>query len=256
MNQVSNKRFNLLKKAFLFFLMVALILPVFPDTVLAAKKSTLKITDLKTAKSAITMGQGCSITGKITSNYKITKVTGYIERDKDFEGQYEVVGKSYSYNPNAKSVTLKNSKLDKNLKFGDKAPGKYRVRVVATDSSGKKVTAISPVMYIQGLKIEAKLATTSIKYKSACNLTGTIRTDNRIEKAYAVIYKGKSESKNNVVKQSKTYSTIYRHLDIGATINYDLKFGELAKGTYTLVIYAEDEVMVPVVKQKIVFKVV
>ena len=258
MNQVSNKRFNFLKKALIFFLMVALILPAFSDTAFAAskKKSTLTIANLKTAQTAITMGRGCSITGKITSNYKITKVKATFLRDKDFEGQYETVGTPYTYKPNKKSYELKGSAVDKNMKFGNLAPGKYKVKIEAWDASEKKITKYTNVFYIEGLKIDAKLATTSIKKGSACNLTGTIRTDNRIDKAYAIIYKGTTVKAANEVMRSKTYSTIYRHLDIGATINYDLPFGKLSKGTYTLVIYAEDEVLVPQVTKKITFKIV
>lgn len=251
MNQVSNKRFNFLKKTLIFFLMVALILPAFSDTAFAAnifigdfsmdttcidykhschingsisssnnlktveaivyKKSTkkkvtsskqtninkpyyslrsskvdndlkfanlsggsyylvvkatdsqgttvsksidftitnsnLKITGLDTAKGSITKGSGCSIIGKISSNYTITKVRAVIEQ-KGYEGNYKEVGKAYVYNPNKKSIVIKNSPIDKNLKFGKLASGKYRVKIEVWDKTGSRRERTSPDIYI------------------------------------------------------------------------------------------------------------
>lgn len=198
---------------------------------------SLEINNLKIEYSSIYMGSGCNILGKITSKKNITKVRAVIERDKDFEGLYEEVGSPCVYNPKCKSIDIVSSPINSNLKFGNKAPGLYRVKVEAWDESGAKVTATSTTTIIRGVKIEANLATTTITKGCGCNVEGTIRTGSRITEAYGKIVQG-----NDTLYESKHITSgSKRKIDIKSSkINFDLPFGKLAKGSYTLVIYAKD----------------
>ena len=75
------------------------------------------------------LGKSHSITGTVTSPTNITKVTGQFLCG-------ETVKKTVEITPNAKSVTLKNTAINNNLKFGELACGNYELRITATNAAG------------------------------------------------------------------------------------------------------------------------
>ena len=92
--------------------------------------STLKIKKTKYPKK-LKKGKNFKIKGKITSNYKITKIT---------VGVYTGSGKvktSVTKKPNKKSYEI--SKLSKKIKFKKLKKGTYYFKVTATDSKKTKV---------------------------------------------------------------------------------------------------------------------
>lgn len=92
--------------------------------------STLKIKKTKYPKK-LKKGKNFTIRGKITSNYKITKVT---------VGVYTKSGKvktAVTKKPNKKSYDLK--KISKKIKFKKLKKGTYYYKVTATDSKKTKV---------------------------------------------------------------------------------------------------------------------
>lgn len=92
--------------------------------------STLKIQKTKYPKK-LKKGKSFKIKGKITSNYKIKKVT---------VGVYTKSGKaktSVTKKPNKKSYNI--SKVSKKIKFKKLKKGTYYFKVTATDSKKTKV---------------------------------------------------------------------------------------------------------------------
>ena len=99
--------------------------------------SQLKITEAKYPDS-IYQGEAFSCKGKITSNYKLTNVTGKILKSDGKTACY-----SKSVNPNNTSYNLYNSAIDKAMLFNKLSQGTYYYSVIATDKSGRTLTLIN-----------------------------------------------------------------------------------------------------------------
>lgn len=99
--------------------------------------STLGISGQSTPTSFY-KGTSWTPTGKITSNYNITKVNGYILAS---DASTKVYSKSVT--PNAKSYSLKGSDIASALKFSSLDVGTYYYKVTAKDESGKSLTLIN-----------------------------------------------------------------------------------------------------------------
>ena len=95
-------------------------------------KSTLKI-NLTQYPSQHTQGNNFGLRGTVTSNYKITSVKGTVV---DSKGKTQL---SSNDKPNATSMDIKTSALNNSLSFNKLPVGKYTLKIVAVDSSGKKV---------------------------------------------------------------------------------------------------------------------
>lgn len=93
-------------------------------------KSTLKIKKAKYPKK-LKKGKSFKVSGKITSNYKIKKVTVAVYK-KSGKVKYKVTKK-----PNKKSYNI--SKVSKKIKFKKLKKGTYYFKVTATDSKKTKV---------------------------------------------------------------------------------------------------------------------
>lgn len=87
------------------------------------------------ASTTIQQGKGCNITGTVTSNYKITKIVG------SFVNASGTTVQKVTIQPNSTSVTIKNTALNQNLKFGSLSKGNYTLKITATDTSGTTKTA-------------------------------------------------------------------------------------------------------------------
>lgn len=91
--------------------------------------STLTI-NLTQAPANVSYGKCFGLRGTVTSNYNITSVNGYII---DSNGK---TVQSTTDNPNAKSLNIRYANLNNNLLFNKLPRGTYRLRIVATDTSG------------------------------------------------------------------------------------------------------------------------
>ncbi len=190
------------------------------------KGSTLDITlvDIGTVEQ----GAVHNISGTITSNYKITSVTGKI-----LSGS--TVKQNYTIYPNATSVNLKSSAINTNLKFGSLAAGTYTLQISATDSSGATKTA-SKTFTVKGTGLSITVNSIgNISKGSAYNITGKVTSNYKITNVTGKILSG------STVKQSYTIYPNTTSVDLkSSAINTNLKFGSLAVGSYALQITAKD----------------
>lgn len=97
--------------------------------------STLSIASGQYNPGSLVKGKSYSLSGKISSNYKITSVTvGVYKTNGTATAQVKTV------KPNAKSYDIKS--VDKYIKFGSLAAGTYDFIVKATDASGTTKTLV------------------------------------------------------------------------------------------------------------------
>ncbi len=101
----------------------------------AAADSTLKISPGKYPSGNLTIGSSYSLTGKVTSNYKITSVKGEILTSAGKAAQTPV-----TVYPNSTSYKIDGGALDRQMYFNKLSAGTYYIRYTATDTSGKTVT--------------------------------------------------------------------------------------------------------------------
>ena len=194
--------------------------------------STLSIS-LGMDTTSITQGNGCNITGTISSNYNITSVTGV------FINSSGNVVQTASISPNSKSVDLKSSAINSNLKFGSLAAGNYTLKVTATDA--KKTISSSKSFTIQGKSVAGLsgsigMATTRVSYGSGCNITGSFSSGSRITSVT-----GKISNSQGTTVQTETIYPNATSVDLkSSAINSNLRFGKLSRGGYTLTITAVD----------------
>ncbi|MCR4678820.1 MAG: DUF3324 domain-containing protein [Lachnospiraceae bacterium] len=176
----------------------------------------------------INKGSSYNLTGTVSSTAKITNFKGEIFKNGS-------VVQSYNYNPNSTSVNIKSSPVNTNLRFGQLAAGSYTLKYTAT-SVGKTFTCTrSFTVAAPALTISMTSAPTTINYGSSFNLAGTITSGYNITKVVGQIKSG------NTVKQTQTINPNTTSVDIKSSkINANLRFGTLAKGSYTLVITATD----------------
>ena len=192
--------------------------------------SSLKIS-IGNAPTTLTQGSSYNLTGTVSSNYSIKTFKGEIIKGGS-------VVQTASCSPNSTSVNIASTAVNANLKFGSLAAGSYTLKYTATDSSGKTVTA-SKSFTVQSaastLSISMTSAPTSINKGSSFNLAGTVKSNYKITSVVGKIKQG------NTAKQSVTINPNSTSVDIkSSNINMNLKFGSLAKGSYTLEITAKD----------------
>ena len=196
----------------------------------ASATSTLAIS-VGNAPSSITQGSSFNLTGTVSSNYAIKTFKGEILKGGS-------VVQTASYSPNSTSVNIASTAVNANLKFGSLAAGSYSLRYTATDASGKTVTAsrsFTVTSAASTLSISMTNVPSSINKGSSFNLAGTVNSNYNITSVVGRILQG------NSVKQTVTIYPNTKSVDIKTSnINMNLKFGSLAKGTYTLEITAKD----------------
>ncbi len=94
-------------------------------------------------------GYGYNITGRISSNFKITRVRAVIQH---YNGSKWVdTNQKYDYKPNVKSIDVVSSPINMKLKFGSlpASSNPYRVKVEEWDSSNTKWTSWVEGIYIR-----------------------------------------------------------------------------------------------------------
>lgn len=122
------------------------------------KKSTLK-QSAKLSSTTIYKGKNSTLSGKITSNYKISTVT------------FEVLNTKYktTVKPNKTSYTISNT-VSKSLKFNQLPKGTYSVKITATDISGKTITKTLKLKVIRYDAITYKIKGIKQRTYSDCAL--------------------------------------------------------------------------------------
>ena len=205
----------------------------------AATKSTLKIGSGSYNPGTLAKGKSYVISGKITSNYKITSVTVGVYNAAD--------GTKTSYvktvTPNATSYDI--SGVDPYIKFGSLAAGTYMFRVVAKDASGELKTLVnnkftvgtaSTTTTASTLKIASgSYKPSSLEKGSSYVINGNITSNYNITSVTVGVYK----SDGTATAQVKTVSPNAKSYNISGVDSY-IKFGSLAAGTYTFKVTATD----------------
>lgn len=110
---------------------------------LTPASSTLSLGSGRYDPDVLEEGESYSISGKITSNYKITRVTVAITPHGEDAPVVEKTAK-----PNSKSYNI--SKLDKSIKFGSLSAGRYVFSVKAADASGAEVLLLETTFQVEG----------------------------------------------------------------------------------------------------------
>jgi len=199
------------------------------------EKSTLNIR-LTAYPTSLKQGSLFNLAGSISSNYPIRRVTGYIEQGGT------VYGSSEDF-PNKTSLNVSTAQLNYGLKFGTLSAGNYTLRVEAVDASGQSVRVTKTFSVYEEVKqadstlgIYLDSYPVSIKRGTSYSLQGSISSNYTIVKASGYIY----DAAGSIVQSAKDTPNS-NHLRIGtANLNYNLLFGRLEPGNYTLKIEAAD----------------
>ena len=142
--------------------------------------------------------------------------------------------------PNSTSLAIRSSVINTNLKFASLPTGTYTLKLIATDTSGTSYTytkTFTVKAATSTLKIAMTAVPTSITKGSSFNLAGTVSSNYKITSVKGYIMSG------STTVQSTSCAPNSTSLAIGSSaINKNLKFGSLAKGTYTLKIVATDSI--------------
>ncbi len=203
-----------------------------------ALKNSLAIGSGNYNPGTLTQGKSYGISGKITSNYKITSVTvGVYNSDGTATSNVKTVA------PNAKSYNI--SGVDASIKFGSLQVGTYTFKVVAKDASGTTKTLVNNMFTVTG--------TSSNSSSSSIKIAAGNYNPGALEKGKSYSINGKITStykltsvKVGVFNTNGTETTYVRTVTPNAT-SYDIKnvdsyikFGSLQVGTYKFVVTAED----------------
>ena len=114
-------------------------------------KSTLAIGSGNYNPGTIVKGSSYSISGKITSDYKITSVTvGVYNTDGSATAQVKTVS------PNATSYNI--SGVDAYIKFGSLSTGSYKFKVTATDASGSTKLLVNNTLTVSTNSYASRLS--------------------------------------------------------------------------------------------------
>ena len=138
------------------------------------KKSTLKITGENYPKT-LTYGNSFTLTGKISSNYKLMSVNIQVLDENQNpipSASKEVFPYSYTY-----------SKIDSGIKFGTLPEGDYTYKITATDQSGTKKTLVNQnfkvikqntntVNDVSGLKYTSTTSSVKLSWNKTSGVNG------------------------------------------------------------------------------------
>jgi len=184
-------------------------------------------------------GEGCSIFGKISTNKgNLTLVTVTVY-DKSGNA---VLGRSAV--PNKPDYSLWNSQIDKNLAFGTLNAGTYTMEISAaaeyktlkteeilfTGNFGVAKNEKTPTIKISGVSVP-----TTLTQGKGFSLQGKISTDcGKLTSVLVSIY----DSNKTLVQQQSAKPDAATYQILNSSIDNNLKFGNLAVGTYTIKISA------------------
>ncbi len=159
--------------------------------------------------STMKAGSAFTITGKITSETKLTSVTAAVY---DTNGK-QVIGKTVK--PGAKTYDLAN--VDNSIKFGSLSAGVYKYKVTATNSAGE-TTLVSKTFIV--------LSTS----KTVSNGTYYITTE--VNSKYCIKIKGNSKSSGANAQLVKQTSSKYKQFKITYKANGYYYIQDVGTGLY------------------------
>lgn len=194
--------------------------------------SKLKIASV-VAPSAVYQGNGFSISGNITSNYNISKVTVSVI-DKSGRPLLSATAK-----PAAKSYNI--NKLDAKIKFGSLSVGTYTFKVVAQDSKQTSTLVNRSFDIVKKpststLKIASYNYPSSLKKGKTFSIKGKVSSNKKISSVKVQVLN--SSGKTVLSASAKPNAKSYQIKNLDAKI----KFGTLKKGSYTYRVIAKDSV--------------
>ena len=207
--------------------------PISAET--ADVESTMRISDPSKPVS-IVQGNGFPVNGVIESNYRIANVTVSI---LDSKGKTVI---TQSVAPNTWIYDLLG--VDANIKFGTLAAGSYRYTVMAKDEK-KSETLVDCTFTVEPKKVPApkpksKLmvksynAPSTIKVGWGYSIKGKISSNKKIKKVTVQVVDSAGKVKLTASAKPNKKSYNIKKLD------KKVKFGKLAKGSYTYKIIATD----------------
>ena len=177
--------------------------------------------------STLMQGQPFIVKGTIKSNYKITKVTGYIATSKG------TVKYTKTATPNATSYNV--AGLDAAMLFDHLAIGNYVFKIDATDSSGTSKNLLKQSFEVTStLSISGYGKLSSLSEGQAFVVKGTVRSNYTITKVTASI-----TTNSGNVKYSKTVKPNAKSYNL-AGVDAAMLFNRLSKGNYIFKIDATD----------------
>lgn len=186
------------------------------------------------AKTKITQGSSCNISGTVTSSSNITKILGQITTTSGSLVQ------SKSYNPGCKEVNLASSVINSGLKFGSLQPGSYKLTISATNKDSLTATKTISFTVVAKSKpsLSVSMATTTITKGKSCNITGTISSDFTITSVSGYILSTDGTKTYQAVEYNPNSTSVNIK---NSPINNNLKFGQLSKGNYLLRVKAKNQ---------------
>ena len=208
-----------------------------------SQKSTLAAKNVK-APVSLTEGKGFSIGGTIHSNYRITNVNISIV---DAAGK-NVISKSAT--PYIWTFDIKN--LDNDIRFGKLAPGKYKYVITVKDDKKKAVVYESKFEVVKkesilkaltgssksngksSLKISSFNYPETLRRGRAFSIKGTVKSDKAISNVVVAVLNSSGEAVISASADPDKKSYSIKKLDS------QIRFGKLARGTYTYVVKATD----------------
>ncbi|MBQ2839953.1 MAG: peptidoglycan DD-metalloendopeptidase family protein [Oscillospiraceae bacterium] len=236
-------------------------------------ESTLNI-NVTQYPTTIDQGKLFGLRGEVTSNYTISSVKGYIINSNGDTVQ------STTDTPKSKRMDIRPASLNQNLLFNKLSSGKYTLKIVAKDSSGKSKTwdevfvvkgeettaepsspapAYTPALPSYTEPVVAPLATThkeekpAVVHSSISIILDTFPKGNLpYGKPFTLSGKFTSDcaivearaymldENKNVVMEAKGSSTTSNYYIKGYALDNGMKFNKLSPGGYYLKYYVKD----------------
>ena len=235
--------------------------------------STLNI-NVTQCPTTINEGESFGLRGEVTSNYTISSVKGYI-----INSNGDIV-QSTTDTPKSKRMDIRPASLNQNLLFNKLSSGKYTLKIVAKDSSGKSKTwdeafvvkgeektaetsspapAYTPALPSYTEPVVAPLATThkeekpAVVHSSISIILDTFPKGNLpYGKPFTLSGKFTSDcaivearaymldANKNVIMEAKGSSTTSNYYIKGYALDNGMKFNKLSPGGYYLKYYVKD----------------
>lgn len=197
----------------------------------ATTASTMKIDGYNYPSASIKEGTAFNGTGKITSNYKVNKVTVAI---------FNSTGAVYTKSATPKAKTYDISKITSTLKFEKLVAGSYTYRVTGTDEKTTK-TLVSKSFTVKAAESPASTLTinnysypTSLNEGDSFNIKGTVASNYSISSITVGLYNA-----NGAVMSSKTVNPNAKSYSLASLSAY-IRFNTLKAGTNYYKISATD----------------
>ena len=193
----------------------------------------------------ITQGNGFTIFGVVTSNYRINNVTVSIV---DAAGK-DVITKTAAANGNIYLI----SNIDSSVKFGTLKPGRYTYRIAAVDAKkgyavlhenvftvvprkGAKAQAgTAAAVSAESVSVSSLRAPSSIKKGKAFSIRGKLNSSKTIREVSVQVLDRSGKAVLSAASKPNSKSYNIRNLDA------KIRFGKLSKGNYVFAVKARTD---------------